>query len=162
MSDHLRRGASGLELIAEDLDRDGYADLALSTAQGMVNLYYDYWRFDSRGGHFVALGNYPVLERVGNTGELATFERGSCCTYARHRYHFAGDTLVRVHSDVTDYAAVGSNSIVRVVQVRRGDGMHPLCREAILNRDSADEERSDTIAAPTRCPAELAADQPSR
>lgn len=160
VSEELPGGAVGQQLVAADLNGDGYADLALSTGQGMVNSYYDYWLFDPGRSRFVPLGNYPSLERVGNTGEIASFERGGCCSYAQRRYRFTGGTLTLVHSDVTEPAS--ADTILRVVEARKGNRMVPLCREAIVPRDPAREEPRDTVPAPTRCPAELGPGQASR
>lgn len=160
VSGDLPGGAAGRQLVVADLDRDGYADLALSTGQGMVNAYYDYWLFDPGRNRFVPLGNYPSLARVGNTGELATFERDGCCSYAQRRYRLTGGKLTLVHSDVAGPA--GSDTIVRVVDARSGARMIQVCREAIVRRDPAREEPLDTVPSPTRCPAELAPGQPSR
>jgi hypothetical protein len=160
VSEDLFGGAVGQHLVAADLNRDGYADLGLSTGQEMVNSYFDYWLFDPGGKRFVPLGNYPSLERVGNTGELATFERDGCCTYARRRYRFTGGKLTLVRSDVSEPAS--SDTIVRVVEAREGNRMVPVCREAIVRRDPAREEPRDTVPAPTRCPAELAPGETSR
>lgn len=55
-----------------------------------------------------------------------------------------------------------ADTIVRVVEAREGDRMVPVCREVIVRRDPAREERRDTVPAPTRCPAALGPGQTSR
>ncbi len=144
--------AVGQEIYTEDLNRDGYMDLALSTGRGLVNHYYDYFLFDPSRKRFVPTGNHPVLDRVADSDEFTTFERNGAASYTQHRYRVAGNRMVRVASDISEPRPTGSDSVVRVVTVLRGGVMKAICREMIVSSGSGPSSGSDTIPAPTRCP----------
>lgn len=49
-------------VLFQDINFDGYRDLAITTSFGVANLYFDYWVYDTEEGEFRYVGNFPKLE----------------------------------------------------------------------------------------------------
>jgi hypothetical protein len=87
-----------LHPLLEDLDFDGYTDLAVIREFGAKWGRYQVWRFDPHRRRFVqtrltrALGRLPNLEANHARQELRTFSIGPCDPWTR-RYRVVGGRL---------------------------------------------------------------------
>ncbi len=61
-------------IIAEDINNDGYNDLALTTSYGITNKYIDYWIFDNKNNKFSFIGNYPILSINKQNNTISSYE----------------------------------------------------------------------------------------
>jgi hypothetical protein len=60
----------------QDINSDGYNDLALAVARGIANTYAMYWLFDPSQGRFTPVGRYPWLTVDATHKRLSAYERG--------------------------------------------------------------------------------------
>ena len=60
----------------QDINFDGYNDLALAVARGVANTYALYWLFDPSRGRFTPVGRYPWLTVDATRKRLFAYERG--------------------------------------------------------------------------------------
>src|SRR5262245_54565099 len=81
---------------AQDINFDGYNDLALAVVQGVANTYAMYWLFDPVHGRFTALGRYPWFTVDAPRKRLSTYERGGDggLIYTATEYAFSKNILI--------------------------------------------------------------------
>jgi hypothetical protein len=60
----------------QDINFDGYNDLALAVARGVANTYAMYWLFDPSRGRFTPVGRCPWLTVDATRKRLFAYERG--------------------------------------------------------------------------------------
>jgi hypothetical protein len=80
----------------QDINFDGYNDLALAVAQGIANTYAMYWLFDPSQGRFTPLGRYPWLTVDATHKRLSAYERGGDggLIYTATTYAFSDNVLL--------------------------------------------------------------------
>lgn len=81
---------------AQDINFDGYNDLALAVARGVANTYAMYWLFEPSRRRFTSLGRYPWLTVDTTRKRLSTYERGGNggLIYTAAEYAFSHNVLV--------------------------------------------------------------------
>lgn len=86
---------------AQDINFDGYNDLALAVARGVANTYAMYWLFDPSRGRFTSLGRYPRFTVDMTRKRLSTYERGGegGFIYTATAYAFSHNGLIVIRRE---------------------------------------------------------------
>lgn len=112
----------------EDANFDGYPDLWVLEAVGMVNMAYSLELFDPRTRTFTAV---PEFERLSSpqvdrrSRRIATSERSGCCAHSAALYRWRADRLEAV-AEWGDTAVTGEDGevcFVRLWRRERRDGV---------------------------------------
>jgi hypothetical protein len=121
-----------------DANLDGYPDLWVLEAAGMVNTSYSLELFDPRTRSFAAV---PGFERLSNpqverrSQRIATSERSGCCAHTQATYRWR-DSRLEVVAEWGDEAVPGENGAVCFVRLWRRE-----------RRDGAMVDRPDRYVA---------------
>src|SRR6266446_1820449 len=80
----------------QEINFDGYNDLALAVARGIANTYAMYWLFDPSRGRFTPVGRYPWLTVDAIHKRLSAYERGGDggLIYTATLYAFSENVLI--------------------------------------------------------------------
>jgi hypothetical protein len=119
-------------VVLRDANFDGYPDIWVMQAMGMVNTTYSVELFDPRTQSFVAMPDFDALSNptvdVRNR-QITTAERGGCCSHTEATYRWR-DARLEMIAEHGDEAATGEDGHVCFVRLwrreRRGAEMVDL------------------------------------
>ncbi len=120
----------------EDVNFDGYADIALFSYQGATgNSGYLYWLFDRDTGQFVFHPASSALDSVDvdrSKHVIRSFENGGMAghVYKSGVYRFEGTELIPIRLEEQDWDQA-RHVLIRTVQVRKGGKMTVVSRRTI-------------------------------
>ncbi len=103
----------------QDLNFDGYTDLALATVRGVANTVALYWLFDPSSNRFTSLGSYPWLTADATRKRLTSYERGGDggLIYTSTEYAFDNHSLTIMRRERQERRPQGGYR--KVVEERR-------------------------------------------
>lgn len=125
----------GSRLSVEDVDFDGYGDLAFLAESAQANSWSDYWRFDPGSRRFLPLGRFPTLERDTAARVLSSYQRGGHGgrLFTASRYGWSGGRLVEVRREAQEWDDAAGRYVHVVSELRDGrlveTGRTPLAEE---------------------------------
>jgi len=79
----------------EDINFDGYADIAITTSFGTPNLYLDYWVYDKVKEGFVYVGHYSKFDIDADKKTLQSDEKINAAHYKKSSYRWQGSALIK-------------------------------------------------------------------
>jgi hypothetical protein len=111
----------------EDANFDGWPDLWVLEAAGMVNTSYSLELFDPRTGRFVPAPDFaplsnPQVDR--RLRRITTFERGGCCAHTEGSWRWR-DGALDLMAEHGDEAVSGPEGAVCFVRLWRRDAGRP-------------------------------------
>ena len=122
-------GAStGTPIQLQDLDFDGYQDLAVITMGGVHNESFDYYLFDPATSAFVFFRADNLLVPYRERRELMQPIHDSCCAGELRTFRWVGKKLVLVRNEVWEPWSRDQTRTLRVVSERRNKRMVEVSR----------------------------------
>ncbi|WLQ11713.1 hypothetical protein O5O45_18460 [Hahella aquimaris] len=80
----------------DDINFDGFPDLAITTSAGAKHVFLDYWLYSQNAKRFVRLGNLPELSADPATQTLSLQVQVSETQYERKRLKWNGSNLIPI------------------------------------------------------------------
>jgi hypothetical protein len=114
-----------------DINFDGYADLLLIYSQGLQNIYYDGWLWDSASGRYVYEPRVRALSSPQFDPEarrVYTYEHGSATDSVSGVWAWQDGDLVELRRDEVTYDDETALFTIRTYE-RQDDGALALIRE---------------------------------
>jgi hypothetical protein len=126
-----------LRISVQDIDFDGYGDLAFLTGSAQANTSSDYWRFDPRTRRFVPLGTFQTLSVDSAARELTSYQRGGRggLLFTASRYRWVGGRLAEVRREEQDWDD-DAQRYVHVVRELRGRDLEITSREVLTEEEA--------------------------
>ena len=79
----------------EDINFDGFPDIAITTSFGLANLYLDYWVYDSHLQKYSYLGNYSQFKLDHKLKTLMNVVKINAAKYENSTYLWKGYDLIK-------------------------------------------------------------------
>ena len=120
-----------------DINFDGYADLLLIYSQGLQNIYYDGWLWDSASGRYVYVPEMRELSSPqfdAKTQRIYTYEHGSATDNVSGVWAWQDGNLVELRRDEVTYDDETALFTIRTYE-RQDDGSLALVREEQRTQD---------------------------
>ncbi|PCJ14847.1 MAG: hypothetical protein COB04_14380 [Gammaproteobacteria bacterium] len=81
----------------EDINFDGYPDVAISTSFGLPNLYLDYWVYLPEKNIFVKVGNYSKFTIDVENRVLTNTQKESAAEYGCNTFYWLAYELIKLN-----------------------------------------------------------------
>lgn len=82
-------------ILSDDINFDGFEDLAISTSFGLANLYLDYWIFDAQSQVYKYVGNYSKFSLDIKSKTVSSRVKHNAAKVELHHYRWHGNNLVK-------------------------------------------------------------------
>jgi len=78
----------------QDINFDGYPDIAITTSFGLVNIFLDYWVYSTKNKQYVFVGNFSKLKLNNELKLLSNRIKINAAEYKNNTYTWQGLKLV--------------------------------------------------------------------